>query len=104
MDWIKTSKRKKIKDTQVRDVDGKVGYNKDESAYWMYDDNMNYLKRYTVYAEWKEGTYSTTEQIDVDASSYEVARKIGEAVLNNSYEYDLGGKIIKIVERFGLYM
>lgn len=61
---------------------------------------MSSLNRYTIFVSW-DGGKSIDEEIDIDAANEIQARNIAEELLKTDYEP--GGKIIEIQERFGLY-
>ena len=72
------------------------------------DDRVRgeYTKRYTVFGEWcYDGVWELGDEIDLDVkpgTPMHVIRKAAEFVLER--DYDKGGRIHSIEERFGLYM
>lgn len=57
------------------------------------------LGRYTIYVEFEK---VGVEEIDVDARNEQYAKDVGKQVL--ARDYQPGGKILHIEQRFGLYM
>jgi len=61
-------------------------------------------RRYTVFVQWPE-PHNCTEEIDVDALTSDDARKQAyEQIVGPAAIYIPGGKIIRVMERFGLYL
>ena len=60
-------------------------------------------RRYTAFVAWPD-RYGPepVEEIDVDAADVIEARKLAQTELDALYEP--GGKIVRIMERFGLYL
>ena len=61
------------------------------------------MTRYTCFrARGDDEDPRTWEEIDVDAESAEEARRLAEAEL--ARDYIPGGRVVRVVPRFGLYL
>lgn len=60
------------------------------------------LRRYTAFVRYSVYGLDSIEEIDVDAGSEDEARRVAEAALARDYEP--GGSIAGLEERFGWYL
>ena len=96
----KEKPKKKNKYDQALESLG-IGHSTDD---WRYFDlkNPDAKKVYTAYVKFPGGG---VEEIDVNAVNDMAAREIVKKVLKpEALQYDAGGKIVELTQRFGLFM
>lgn len=77
-----------------------ITHDNDTYAYRRTNANVDSLRRYTIYVKY-DGQW--IEEIDVDAINARDARAIARIAMQMHYEFDDDARIVKTIERYGLY-